>query len=146
MKEQDCLFTSKATFDYNCVGFVVGDFRWWQPDDDRPERYWPDGVPHDYWATSFVKALETVHFERCQDGNPEEGFEKIALFHKGGVFKHASLVSSPRWKSKLGELEDLEHPSSAMDKSVYGNIHCYMKRDVRRAGQPLPDEYKIESA
>ena len=44
------------------------------------------------------------------DESLEPGFEKVALYALGGVPKHAARqLSSGRWSSKLGDLEDVEH-------------------------------------
>jgi len=144
--ESECRLTSKCTFDYNCIGFVVGDFRWWHPE-DLESHYWPDGVPRDRrkWAHLYAAALETVHFART-DSLPEfdPAFETIAIFHRAGQFSHAALQISPTtWSSKLGDFEDLEHPFSALLNGRYGQVFCYMRRDARSGRKPLPDEYRL---
>jgi hypothetical protein len=89
-------------------------------------------------------ALETVHFERCDNGEPEAEYEKAVIFHRGGQFTHiAALSSVDTAKSKLGEYEDLEHPLRDMQGGLYGKIFVYLKRQLKFAGEPLPDEYKL---
>lgn len=143
LPEAQCEFTSTSTYDYNCVGLAVGDYRWWQAD-ERDEYFWPDGVPRDYWASSYVQALETVHFEQCQSGDPEEGYEKVAIFHNGGLFTHvAAIVEFDSAKSKLGEYEDISHPLRKMEGGAYGKILIYLRRPLKFAGEPLPDQYRL---
>src|SRR5438067_89647 len=81
----NCKFTSKSTWDYNCVGFAVGDYQWWHWKEQR-EHYWPDGIKRSPMAKVYVEALKTAHFEVCpvQNADPEPDYEKIAVFHKGG--------------------------------------------------------------
>lgn len=144
LSECDCNWTSRPTWDYNCVGFAVGDYRWWHPDDEYDHHYWPDDATRSPWASAYVEALKTVHFEECDNAEPESGYEKIVVFHKGGLFKHVCIVeSAARWRSKLGEYEDLEHPSCGMDDGKYGKVFQYLKRLTAYARQPLPDRYRL---
>jgi hypothetical protein len=101
-------------------------------------------VKRDFWASSYIEALKVVHFEECDGPDPEDGYEKIAVFQKGGLFKHVALIASPEtWKSKLGEYEDLDHPHDGMDGGKYGNICKYLRRSVAYAGGPMPEQYRI---
>jgi len=149
INESDCTFISKSTWDYNCIGFIVGDYRWWNPE-ERQEHHWPDGVPRNFKIKSVVQALASVHFQVSPDqsASPEPGFQKIVLFHKGGNFTHVALVKSNSvWHSKLGEYEDLEHPLPPPPRrnklEGYGLIYKYLRREDRFAGPPLPDEYRL---
>jgi hypothetical protein len=60
------------------------------------------------------------------------------------MFKHVAVVADEKaWKSKLGEYEDIEHPPAPKKMGKYGLVYRYLKRDVKYAGEPLPDEYKL---
>ena len=142
MKDDDAKFTSMNTWDYNCVGYAVGDYNWWQHENIR-ESYWPPNVKRDGFAHNYVEALKTVRFEVCDSGEYESEYEKIAIYHKGGKFKHVALqLSDVLWGSKLGEYEDIEHRFSEIEGGSYGKIYCYMKRE-RGHRDPLPDEYRL---
>jgi len=144
--ESRCAFTSKSTFEYNCVGYAVGDFRWWHPAEQK-EHYWPEGVARNFLAQTYVDALKTVHFEECpiQTDAQEPGFEKFALFHKAHKFTHIAIIAADGvWKSKLGNLEDIEHPPAVRSKfGSYGLIFKYLRREMRYAREGLLDEYRI---
>jgi hypothetical protein len=146
LNEEKCSYTSRQTSDYNCVGLVTGDYLWWHPE-DRHGHHWPDSVVRRGFALDYVKALETVRFEVCpdetQNDTPEAGYQKIVMFHQGGLFKHVAIQLSPNlWKSKMGELEDLEHPLD-IDECQYGKIFKFLRRPLQFAGGALPDEYRI---
>jgi len=66
----------------------------------------------------------------------EEGFEKIALYTFGGEPTHAAKqLPDGRWKSKLGDWEDIEHNTvkAVEDDSMYGEAVQYMKRPISNA-------------
>jgi hypothetical protein len=116
------------------------------------EHYWPEGVPRDFWIKSVVLALAakgfSVHqrsfFFRCREPAYDPNFETIALFQKGGKFKHVAMqIRTGWWKSKLGDYEDIEHPSSAMHKGNYGKLYAYLRRPITAGGASLPDEYRL---
>jgi len=77
-------------------------------------------------------------FEPCENGEYEEGFEKIALYvnQAGNVTHAARQVDARRWTSKLGNLADIEHflLSSLEDAGVklddYGKATKFLKRPV----------------
>jgi len=142
LPEGSCHFISRSTWDYNCVGLVVGDFRWWHWI-DQDEHYWPDGVKRDRWAKNYIEALATEHFEKCEGPDPEIGYEKAAVFHQGGLFKHIAKVSSGVWHSKIGEYEDFEHPGGAMEGGSYGDVFTYLKREIRYGGHTIPLDYLL---
>src|SRR5947209_7045820 len=99
---------------YNCIAFVVGDYRrkWW-PGEYHPFwslDYWPKGAPLEETLAAFAKALSTVDppYEPCPDGELEAGIEKIAIYALNGVVKHAALqLADGTWKSKLSGHEDI---------------------------------------
>ena len=75
-------------------------------------------------------------FEPCENGDHEEGFEKIALYvNKAGKVTHAARqLDSGKWTSKLGNLEDIEHASlrsledAGTNLTDYGSVAGFLKR------------------
>lgn len=112
--------TSEATGRYNCIAWASGETEdWWAPV-DSPDFFWPAGfdrVAADAEVTlNLVARLFSAYgFERCPDGSPEEGVEKVALFADDGEFLHvARQLPSGRWTSKLGQDRDVEHELEAL--------------------------------
>ena len=101
---------------------------WWWPESDG---YWPEGVRRELTLEAFVAAYATKGFYPCDNGDLEEGYEKIALYGKQNVPTHASIrLSNGRWASKLGQWEDIEH-ESLPELGEYGVIICFLKRSIR---------------
>src|SRR4030042_2918871 len=103
--------TSPETNDYNCIAWAAGDDRhWWEPD-PMGLYYWPPNAPRLWTIDALTKAYETIGFIVCQNGNPQEGFIKIALFTDVyNIPKHAArLLPTGKWTSKCGPAEDIEH-------------------------------------
>lgn len=129
MKDEN--FTSKPTFKYNCVGYAVGKPSWFDPSDDEGMQ-WHDDVARDTKISSYIEFFKKHGFEECDDGKPEAGWEKIAVFGQFGMFEHVAIQTvDGYWLSKLGELEDIVHPQSSiqdMESNHYGKIVRYMRR------------------
>ena len=98
-----------ATGDYNCIAWAAGsDSDWWAPFHLRD--HWPAGAPRDDDLTSVMAALATVGYEPCDDGQLQEGREKIAFYAIDGLFTHVAVqIADGRWSSKLGPDELIEH-------------------------------------
>lgn len=85
---------------------------------------------------AFIIAFVGLGYVECDNGDFEEGFEKVALYGKDSgsavVPTHmAKQIPDGRWKSKLGRLEDIEHKElSNVDGDNYGSARRYMKRSV----------------
>jgi hypothetical protein len=85
--------------------------------------------------------LGTKDYEQCDDGTPECGYEKIAIYVRSGEVKHvARQLPDGRWTSKLGPgyliehsaVEDLEHLVPEITANglveVQEKVEAYMKR------------------
>ena len=122
-------FEIHSPFDpsYNCIAFAAGDFtRWCWPDANS---YWPAGVPRTVTQQSFVRAYSTLGYLDCFNGEPENEYEKIALFALNGVPTHAArLLRNGIWASKLGEAHDILHAITGVSGNTYGEVTCFMKR------------------
>jgi hypothetical protein len=119
--------TSPATVDYNCIAWSAGDTeRWWEPG-----RYWPvDPGPDAYGVGSLERAFLALGFQVCEDGRPEEGDEKVALYGNSSFFTPAARqLQDGTWTSKLGRAEDIQHDAPAdVAGGVYGEVVRFMRR------------------
>jgi hypothetical protein len=131
----NCRKTSDPDTIYNCIAFAVGEtHRWWWPLPRRGINYWPRGVPREETVDAFISAFGTVGFTECSDGKLEPGVEKIALFVKVDrgflIPTHAARqLESGEWTSKMGTLEDIQHPTADAPRGpYYGQPYCYLAR------------------
>lgn len=120
---------------YNCIAWAAGDTEnWWEPDDDEVA-YWPAGVPREYSLDAYLRAFESMGFERCDSAELEPGVEKVAVFANATGPTHAAKqLADGRWSSKLGRFEDIEHELDALagdDCEEYGRIVQVLKRQRR---------------
>ncbi len=127
--------TSDADRRYNCIAWAVGDTeRWWDP--VNPNGYWPKGVERGESTDVIQAGLRTAGFESCEDGELEDGVEKIALFEHEGEFTHvARQLENGRWSSKLGKDCDIEHELMMVENVAgpwaayrYGTVVAFMSR------------------
>ncbi len=120
---------------YNCIAWAVGkkDTFWW------PQKlagyYWPNGLPREplnrETVENFLRAFETEGFQRCEHAEFESGFEKVALYvNHLEVPKHAARsLPNGGWTSKLGDDEDIEHPTlGVLEGHAYGRAKYFLKR------------------
>jgi len=120
--------TSPHDPNYNCIAWAAADTsRFWWP---TPFSYWPAGVPRELTLAAFEEAFRNLGYDSCNDGDLEEGFEKIALYAKDGVPTHmARQLESGAWTSKLGPAEDIRHGDVAgVAGSIYGSVVGYFRR------------------
>ncbi len=126
--------TSPQADRYNCIAWAAGDpSNWWWPDEaGQPDSsYWPPNVPRAMTLDAFSQAFASLGYAICDDEQPEEGFEKVAVFALAGVPTHAARqLPNGRWTSKLGPMEDLEHALHDLTGMVYGSVALIMKRPL----------------
>lgn len=80
---------------------------------------------------SYVAAYATLGFERCDDGLPVVGVEKIAVFVDGqGKPTHAARqLSNGEWTSKLGKSFDISHGTpDGVAGRAYGTVSLFLSR------------------
>jgi len=123
---------SCPTQSYNCIAYAAGDlFMWW----DNFAGYWPPNAERGPLLSDLAAAFQCEGFENCgQNGSPEEGYEKVALYQNAnGEWTHAArLRPDGWWESKLGKEHDILHERPADVEGVgYGTAACYMKRTMR---------------
>lgn len=128
----DFTLTSDETDEYNCFAWAAGENdRWWEPAFGQGY-YWPLGVPFELSRASLVAAFETVGYITCPNGDIEEGFEKLAIYEKGGAPQHAARQRPDgSWTSKCGALADLTHELRGLEGNgpeEYGQVAVFMKR------------------
>jgi hypothetical protein len=98
---------------YNCVAWIARDLlRWWEPGLDGG--FWPRAVSDEDLdagdLAEYVAVFESWGFERCPDGDLEDGTEKIAIYAANGEFAHVAYQRGDgAWSSKLGKLNDVRH-------------------------------------
>ena len=123
--------TSVKTPEYNCISWAAGeDSVWWWPDSNGIY-YWPAEIPRAETIETFIKAYEKLGYSVCDNANLESGFEKIAIYADSNKKPtHAARqLSSGRWTSKLGNLEDIEHLTlDGLISNSYGSVAVILKR------------------
>lgn len=127
--------TSSATPEYNCIAWAAGDKEaWWWPDANE-QAYWPSGVPRVESLPAFIKAFQSLGYEKCDFAELEIDCEKVAIFtDETGKPTHASRQEPDgSWTSKLGQWIDIEHALEGVSGSRYGAIAVIMKRKASTA-------------
>jgi hypothetical protein len=130
--------TSEETTDYNCFAFALHDEDDWYSPLPISGYYWPaDKIAMNTSIPTMVDLYRYEGgFEPCENGEYEEGFEKIALYinQRGNVTHAARQISRSMWTSKLGTMIDIEHRllSSLEDAGItddeYGKVAQFLKR------------------
>lgn len=121
--------TSPETGNYNCIAWALEETNWNYWPHPEPFFAWHPAVPREETLEALVQFFQTHGFEVCENSRLEKGFNKIALFAKDGVPTHvARQVSSKKWTSKLGILEDVRHTIEAISGGVYGEVAVFMKK------------------
>ena len=134
---RDC--TSDRTPDYNCIAWAAGKVdEWWWPWDISGYT-WPKGnglrfePPNQETLDNFVHAFKTLGYEDADNDLIEDGFEKVAIFTDlNGRPKHAARsLPSGVWTSKLGQGEDIQHPTlPSLEGNIYGRATYFLKRKL----------------
>ena len=121
--------TSPSTPEYNCIAWATGDIgEWWWPDANN-QYYWPDEVSREESLGAFRDLFEKRGYQECETGDYEEGYQKIAIYvdAKNKPTHVSRQLSSGIWTSKLGQIEDIEHPFQGLDSPTYGSVVVIMK-------------------
>jgi hypothetical protein len=121
------IITSGPSVDYNCIAWAVGDTTaWWC---HLPGYRWPN-VERNPTVENLVAMFAKMGYQICDSACLENGFEKVALYEKAGLWTHASRqLPNGRWSSKLGREEDIEHAMpDDLSGVLYGTVHCIMRK------------------
>jgi hypothetical protein len=101
---------SPATRIYNCIAWAAGrQDQWWWPD---PGNFYfcPSGVPRAETLDVFFQAFAQMGYDRCDNGDLEAGFKKVAFYESAGIPTHAARqLLDGSWTSKLGKNVDITH-------------------------------------
>jgi len=126
--------TSPRDARYNCFAWAAGDTsQVWSPTMVGSGAYWPPGTPALPSMNGVVEAYRVCGFDVCTTPDPEEGFEKIAVFaDDAGEPRHAARqLPSGAWTSKLGDHVDIEHRElRAVECVLYGEARLYLRRPL----------------
>lgn len=136
--DQNFIVTSKPTPEYNCIAWAYSiTNRWmWPNTGEHPfldgVHYWPDNSIMEPTIENFINAFKLKGYELCDNGDFEEGYQKVALYAQPGsdVCTHAARqLRNGFWTSKLGKYEDIQHGTAySIENQVYGEVRCFMKR------------------
>src|SRR5260370_36388153 len=98
--------TSDHADSYNCIAWAAGfPSRNWH---DQADGYWPKDAkrkgPH---IKDLVSLFESLGYELCDGYLPEDGYEKVALYHADDdEWQHAARrLRHVKWARKLGKVE-----------------------------------------
>jgi hypothetical protein len=126
--------TSPEDIKYNCVAWAAGPEevhrKWWPA--PSPFYYWPV-EPREETVAGFITAFGQLGYVVCHTGELESGYERLAIYtDETGTPTHmARQLTSGRWTSKLGELEDIEHLTlEQLSGSDYGQPAQFLKRKL----------------
>jgi hypothetical protein len=126
--------TSPCDRRYNCVAWAADDVtRWWWPA-ESPFAYWPAGADREESVASFIQAFAILGYEPARSSDFEPQFEKVAIFASSdGIPTHmARQLRDGTWTSKLGALEDIQHPElSSLEGAEYGTVVMFLRRQER---------------
>lgn len=128
IKPTNYKITSDPTEEYNCIAWAAGDnTRWWSY---QPGYMWPPEVPRGPLVESMVAVFANLGYEVCQDASFEVGYDKVAIYEKNGLWKHAARqLPNSLWTSKLGGFYDIEHATlDDLCGDYYGSVYCIMKK------------------
>jgi hypothetical protein len=135
IKSKKTLLTDPNCEHYNCIAFAADiETAWWEPDQGGVGA-WPISK-REYTLQCYTEAYEAMGYEVCPESNIEIGFEKIVLYALRNEPTHAAKqLPDGRWKSKLGQLEDIEHntPKALEGEKWYGTAVRYMRRRIANA-------------
>ena len=133
LKESAYCVTSPQSVFYNCIAWAAGDTNrpWWP--DALFQYYWPKDAPREVNLEAFCAAFSPLGYRPCETGEPEEGFEKVAIYNSpdGKPTHMARQLRLGVWTSKLGDLEDIEHSLEGLEGSAYGSVAFFLKRARR---------------
>ncbi len=124
--------TSPEDVRYNCIAWAAGPTevrrRWWPA--PSPYYYWPV-EPREETVAGFIRAFGRLGYAVCDTGDLEPGYEKLPIYvdNTNTPTHMARQLPSGDWTSKLGELEDIQHPTlDQLSGSQYGRVVQFLKR------------------
>jgi hypothetical protein len=131
LQPENYRITSPPTALYNCIAWAAGDDRrWWWPERNLENGYWPEAVPFALTLEAFMALFALQGYAPCPLEDEEPGFERVAIFATAdGTPTHAARqLANGRWTSKLGKGDDIEHDLRDLEGEVYGVVVRMLKR------------------
>ena len=123
------LIISPETDDYNCIAWAyeISVRRMWP---GNPDYYWPSVVTELDELATLLQLFLDKGYEKCESGEPEEGYKKVAIYVNEKGPQHAALqLESGLWTSKLGDLQDIQHDTlQALEGGEYGKATVFLKK------------------
>ncbi|MGR3317359.1 MAG: DUF7689 domain-containing protein [Candidatus Anammoxibacter sp.] len=129
---------SPIDLNHNCFAYAIRDtLHWWEPygsilPGSFPEYHWPNELPHNKLPQTLVSFFEIHGFEITDDPDHEIGVEKLALYVRDNEVTHAARqLPNGRWKSKIGNKEDILHDLDELESDIpygYGEATIFMRR------------------
>ena len=90
---------------------------------------------------NFVNAFKPERFVECESAELEDGLEKVAIFvnYRNKPLHAARSLPDGSWTSKLGDGEDIRHPTLfALEGRRYGNAVAFLKRKREKCQRSNP--------
>ncbi len=115
--EQNFVFTSLKTDDYNCVAWSL------KIDDE-----W---IQYDLNVEDYINHFSGCGFRFSENEHFVKGVEKIAIYadYKNQFTHVARQLDNGKWTSKLGDWEDIEHDTlDALSGDFYGKPFIIMEK------------------
>jgi hypothetical protein len=142
LKDGEFELTSPFDSKYNCIAHAAekNNIYWWSVDKALVgnDVFWFNNVPGEATLENFIAAFRKLGYEPCENSEPEQDFEKVAIYvstkdeihaPKGSVTHMARQLSDGKWTSKLGEDVDISHNTlQAVEGNVYGIAKQILKR------------------
>ncbi len=135
LKDSNFQISSPRDETYNCIAWAcIKNDIWYWPDPNvkiLDGVYWPDEIPLDTSADSFIKLYNKHGYEKCDSWKFEDKFSKVAIYQKagGGVSHAARQLFNGLWTSKLGKENDIRHTTPfSIEGDSYGKATIFMKR------------------
>lgn len=130
--------SSEASAAYNCVAFAAGVTDvWWEP--IAPPKlgyFWPTNIPQNDGIPAAEALFRSLGYEPCENGDPEPGFVKVAVYGEDGAFTHVTRQTEDgRWLSKIGAFEDITHPTLdglLGEKGGHGVVVLILKKSLSK--------------
>jgi hypothetical protein len=142
LKDGEFELTSPFDSKYNCIAHAAekNDIWWWSVDKALVgnDVFWFNNVAGEPTVENFISAFRKLGYQPCENSEPEQDFEKVAIYvstkdethaPKGSVTHMARQLSNGKWTSKLGKDVDISHNTlRAIEGNAYGVVKQILKR------------------
>lgn len=127
--------TSNCTPEYNCIAWALGMNDVWiglDHPNNYPWAWWPQGIPCNEKKESLISLFQHFGFKITDNPNPENNFDKVALYANHEGWTHAArVIGEGILHSKIGTAWDIHHSGGNLfTETEYGSIYVYMRRAI----------------